>query len=96
MTFNFVGDKVANNLRNLKMTVLYRKGGTWAPVDVGRLVSGLKTEASSHPQHPECVILRGHYTKEETLKALMGGMAYTATLVTGVGSDQLPFEPSFF
>ena len=78
-----------SNLR----TILYREGGKWLPSEVGKIVRGLKTIASGHPEYPEYVILMGHHTKEATLEALDGGLAYTATQVTG--SDQLPFKPLF-
>ncbi len=83
--------QVGENRRKLKMTVLHRKGGAWHESEVGKLVNGLMTEASQHPQHPEYVVLFGHHTKEATLKALGGGQAYTATEVVGTDSKELPF-----
>ncbi len=92
---DLVGMMVAENRRNLKMTVLHRPGGTWHQSEVDKLVNGLKTEARQHPQHPEHLILFGHYTKEATLKALGGGQAYTATQVVGTDCKELPFKPGF-
>lgn len=87
--------QIAENRSKLKTTVLHRQGGVWHQVEVGRLVSGLMTEVSQHPKHPEHLVLFGHYTKEETLRALLGGQAYTALQVTGTDSKELPFVPGF-
>lgn len=92
---NLVALQVKENRSKLKMTVLHRPGGKWAPIEVGRLANGLVTEVSGHPKHSEYLVLFGHHTKEQTLVALMGGMAYTATLVTGVDSEHLPYVPGF-
>lgn len=92
---DLVGMQVAENRRKVKMTVLHREGGTWHRSEVGKLVSHLKTEVSQHPQHPEHLVMHGHYTKEATLEALGGGQAYTATQITGVDSKELPFMPGF-
>ena len=91
---NLTGMQIAENRRNLKMTILYRKGGKWHDSEVGKFINGLTTEMSQHPEHPEYVILWGHYTKEETLAALGGGFAYTTTQVTGIDSKELPFKPT--
>jgi hypothetical protein len=53
------------------------------------------TEASQRSDHPEYVVLYGHYTKEQTLRALGGGMAYTATQVTGADDPRIPFPTGF-
>lgn len=82
-------------IKNLKMTILFRAGGTWTGMEVDRLMSGLMTETSGHPDHPEYVILLGHYTKPETLKALLGGQTYTAEQIVGLRNPKLPFTPSF-
>lgn len=87
--------QVVENRRKLKMTVLHREGGVWHQMEVGRLVNGLMTEASQHPKHLEHLVLFGHYTKEQTLEALLGGQAYTAVQVTGTDSKDLPFVPGF-
>lgn len=81
-------------IRTIKMTVLHRPGGQWWTEEVARLTNGLMTEVSSHPRHPEDLILLGHYTKEQTLRAIGGGVAYTATPMTG--TKELPFMPGFF
>lgn len=86
---------VAENRRNLKVTVLHREGGTWHPSEISKLVNGLTTEASQLPQFPEHVILFGHHSKEETLRAIGGGQAYTATQVVGTHDASLPFVPGF-
>jgi len=83
------------HLRTVKMTVLHRPGGVWTKTEQGRLVNGLTTEAYTHPRHPECVILLGHFTKRQTLDAIWGGIAYTATQVVGVEDERLPFRPPF-
>ena len=80
---------------NLKTTVLHRPGGMRHQQEVNLLVGKLMTEASQHPKFPEYIILFGHHTKEETLRAIMGGIAYTATQVTGVDSERLPFNPGW-
>ena len=86
---------LAEKRRNLKMTILHRPGGIWHHSEVAKLVQGLTTEVSQHPKHPEHVVLFGHYTKEQTLKAIGGGIAYTATQVTGIQDERLPFIPGF-
>lgn len=91
---NLLAMQRIENRRNAKSTVLHRKGGTWPQTEVNRLVHGLRTEASGLPSQPEYLILFGHYTKGQTLEALLGGVAYTATQVTG--TDRLPFVPGFF
>lgn len=93
---DLMGIIMADNLRQLKTTVLFRKEGVWHREEVGRLVNGLMTEVSQHPENPEYLVLRGHYTKEETLRALIGGVAYTATQVTGADAPELPFKRPFF
>jgi len=86
--------QVMENRRSLKLTILHRPGGTWDPSEIGNLVCGLMTEVQEHPSFPEHVILYGHHTKEQTLHALMGGAAYTATQVTGRDDERLPWKPS--
>lgn len=93
---DLMGMHVEKSLRELKLTVLHRPGGFWNKVEVSRLCDGLMTEVYGHPQHPEHLILRGHFTKEQTLKALLGGIAYTATQVTGIKNEALPFRPDIF
>lgn len=78
-----------------KMTVLHRKDGTWHQSEISKLVNGLMTEVSEHSQHPEYLIILGHYTKEITLKVLGGGQAYTATEIVGKDNKGLPFIPGF-
>jgi cytochrome c-type biogenesis protein CcmH/NrfG len=92
---NLVAMQIAENRRTIKMTVLRREGGTWNRSEVSKLVNGLTTEASQHPQHPEHLVLFGHYTKDATLKALDGGQAYTATQIVGNDNKDLPFVPGF-
>ena len=91
---DLVGINIAERRRSLKMTILHRSGGVWHSFEVGKLVNGLMTELSQHPRHPEYLILFGHYSKEEALKALGGGQAYTATQITGMDNKELPFVPS--
>lgn len=79
----------------IKLTVLCRKGGTWGQTEVFRLTDGLRANISIHPDHLECLIVFGHFTKEQTLKALGGGLDYTATQVTGIDNKDLPFSPGF-
>jgi hypothetical protein len=95
MSFDFQAMRMEENSQKLKMTILYRSGGKWHIEEVRRLVLGLTTEASQLPIFPEYVVLFGHFTKEQTLEALLGGVAYTATQVTGVDSKELPFNPGF-
>lgn len=85
--------EVREKRNNVKMTVLHRPNGQWYRLEISRLVGGLMTEASQRRDFPEYVILFGHYTKEQTLKALWGGEAYTATQVTGL--DGAPFNPGW-
>lgn len=86
--------RIMDGRRALKTTVLHRPGGTWSEIDIGRLVSGLMTEAQERPEFPEHVILFGHHTKEQTFVALQGGMAYTATQITGIEDERLPWRPT--
>jgi hypothetical protein len=92
---DLVGMQVEKNRREMKMTVLYRSSGKWHLSEVSKLVNGLMTEISQHPQYTEYLIVYGHYTKEQTLKVLGGGVAYTATQVIGIQDDKLPFVPGF-
>lgn len=85
--------RIAENRRKLQTTVLHRPGGKWHGTEVSRLVNGLITEVSEHHKHPEYLIIFGHYTKEQTLKAIGGGVAYTAQQMTGM--EKLPFSPGF-
>lgn len=81
--------------REMKMTVLHRPNGVWHLIEVGRLVNGLMTEVSQHPEYPEYLVIYGHHTKEKTLEVMLGGIAYTATQITGMESRKLPFIPGF-
>ncbi len=81
--------------KNMKLTVLCRPNGVWHRPEVSRIINGLMTEASEHQQHPEYVILFGHYTKEKVLEALGGGVLFTVTQVTGSNSTELPFRAPF-
>lgn len=92
---DLIGMEIAENMRKLKLTVLHRPGGTWSDVEVSRLVNGLLTEAYSHQENPEYLILFGHHSKEETLQALLGAMAYTATQLIGINNEELPFRLPF-
>jgi len=92
---NLVAMQIEENRRNRKITVLRREGHTWHEAEVAKLCNGLNTEVSGHPQHPEYLILCGHHTKEQTLQALVGGQAYTATQITGLKSEGVPFIPGF-
>ena len=92
---DLVGMKVEDNRRRVKMTVLRRNGGKWHLLEVNRLVVGLKTEASQHPQYSEYVVLFGHFSKEQALKALLGGEAFIATQVIGIQTKDLPFNPGW-
>ncbi|HBI33924.1 MAG TPA: hypothetical protein DEA43_04100 [Candidatus Moranbacteria bacterium] len=87
--------QIEENRCKVKMTVLYRKGGTWQSCEVSRLADGLITEVSQHPKYPEYLIVFGHYTKEQTLVAHGGGLVYTATQITGIENKELPFIPGF-
>ncbi len=92
---DLVGMQVVENRQKMKMTLLHRPGGVWHESEVGWLVHKLNTVASHHLKHPEHLILWGHYTKDQTLAAIGGGQAYTATMITGVQDARLPFLPSF-
>lgn len=84
---------VLESRRKLKTTVLYREGGVWHDSEIDRLTMVLQTPVSYHPEHPEIVVLFGHYGKEQALKAIGFGVAFTTTQV--VGLDNLPFDPGF-
>lgn len=92
---NLVAMGIAESRRKTKMTILHRPGGVWHVSEVGKLINRLRIAASEHPQHPGYIIIFGHYTKEETLQTLGGGVAYTATQITGMDHQDLPFVPNF-
>jgi len=79
--------------KSLKMTLLHRSGGTWSSIDYERL-KNLALQIQMHPGFPEHVILYGHHTKAEILAALWGGLAFTATQITGYDDERLPWKPT--
>jgi hypothetical protein len=86
----WAGD-IQERRNSLKTTLLKRENGTWPQVEISRMVHNLTTEVASHPQFSEYLIIFGHFTKEEVLKAIWGGLAFTATKMTGL--TNLPFNP---
>ncbi len=82
--------EMRDNRKKMKVTVLHRQGEVWYPLEVNRLVNGLRTEVSQRASHPEHLVIFGHFTKERTLEVLGGGMAYTATQVTGIENAPFP------
>ncbi|MDD5464095.1 MAG: hypothetical protein PHP62_03020 [Candidatus Moranbacteria bacterium] len=92
---NLMAMQIEENRQKVKMTILRREGGTWQTWEVSNLACGLMTEVSQHPQHPEFLVVFGHYTKEQTLKAHGGGLAYNAIEIIGISDPRLPFIPSF-
>lgn len=78
-----------------KVTVLNRPGGRWYDIEVGRIVNGLKTSVSQHPQHPEFLLVAGEYTKAQVLKAMWGGQTFSCIVITGLDDQSLPFTPEF-
>ena len=83
---NMMAQDKIDSQSKIQFTILKRQGGVWHNTEVSRLVNGLRTEAYQHPKHPEYMYLYGHYTKAQTLEAMMGGSAYAAEQVTGVGN----------
>jgi len=83
--------RIAETRRNMKVTVLHRPNGIWHQQEVNRLCNGLMTEVSQKASHPEHLVLFGHFTKQQTLDVLIGGMAYTATQITGINDSRVPF-----
>lgn len=81
---DFKAIRMIESQKKMQVTILHRAGGVWHSTEVNRLVNDLMTEASQLPQHPEYLMLFGHYTKEETLRVIGGGVAYTAKPITGV------------
>jgi len=92
---DLIGKEITKRNLELKMTILYRPNGIWHPSETTKLVNNFMTALSEHPQHPEYLVIYGHYTKEETLNAIGGGVAYTATQITGLQNEELPFKPRF-
>lgn len=92
MTIDLAAMRMLENRRNLQVTILHRPGGAWSQEEVSRLVNGLHTEVQYLGSRPEYLLVWGHYTKGQTLEAIMGGVAYATTQVTGV--DKLPWFPS--
>jgi|GEM_PF-2276391 len=92
-----VAGMMASELRErrskIPYTVLHRPGGTWSELEVGLLVENLRTEVYQQRQHPEYLILYGTWSKDQTLEAIMGGIAYTAKSLIGWENPQLPFHP---
>ena len=86
---------LAEKRKKMKLTVLHRAGGKWHASEESKLANGLTPEVQSHPQYPEYLILVGHHTKEATLAAIGGGMAYTATQVVGASHEDLPWPYKF-
>jgi len=76
----------------VKLTVLHRVGGEWHASELYRLANGLMARVDGHPRYPEHLILAGHHTKEATLAAIGGGMAYTATQAVGAAHADLPWQ----
>lgn len=92
---DLAGMDILEKQKKMKMTILHRAGGVWHQEEVGRLAVSLQTVICRRPQFPEHLVAFGHYTKEETLKALINGAAYTATQIIGLYNEKLPFTPSF-
>ena len=92
---DLVGMHMRESRLKIKMTILHRPGGVWDKIEIGRLATGLVTEVSQHHKHPEHIILFGHYTKKQTLKAILGGVQYSVEQITGVPNIKLPFHPGF-
>jgi len=90
---DIMGMQIAKKRSTTESTVLYRSGGVWRPLEVDRLVNGLMTEVSQHPQYPEYLILCRHFTKAQALEAIGGCQAFIAEQMTGV--DGLPFTPGW-
>jgi hypothetical protein len=86
-----------------KLTVLFRKGGTWSESGCENEVTGLavslklrkghKISTVFHIERPEYLILLGHFEDEEILEVLDGGHPVTITRITGADSKELPFKP---
>ena len=76
--------------RELKLTILHRKGGAWHEQETSKLLK-LTPAIDGHQKHPEYIVLLGHFTKAQTLAALGGGQSYTVTQVVGARNEQLPF-----
>ena len=81
--------------REIQLTILHRPSGDWTSSESGRIVNGLMTEMEQHPQYPEYAILFGHYSKQDVLQALSGGVSFTALQVTGVEDERLPWRTRF-
>lgn len=88
---NLTANRLEEKCRKLKTTVLYREGGTWAQLEISRIVNHFTTSVTADPKHPEYLIVSGHHTKEQILGAILGGVAFTAKQVTGI--SDLPFSP---
>lgn len=92
MNFSVVQSRV--DPRNVLITVLYRSGGRWQTLEVNRLVNRLKTQVSENPEHPEHLILLGHFTKQMAVQAI-GGNTFITVKIIGANSSSVPFVPSF-
>jgi len=79
-------------LVELKQTILFREGGSWSRLEVSRLTRGLQTEVSGMDSKPEYLVLLGHYSKEEVLRAMMGGESFVVTQVTDARDSRLPWQ----
>jgi hypothetical protein len=92
---DLLGMTVRAQRAETKITLLHRPGGTWHRSEVSKLVEGFRNSVCEHPQHPEYLILPEHRTKEEALRILGGGIAFTAKQVLGFNNPALPWIPQF-
>ncbi len=73
--------------KQTKFTLLEKQGG-WAHFDMLHLREALATAVRGHPEHPNHLVLDGHFTDEELRAALP--KEYAAQTV--VGAHRLPKE----
>lgn len=88
----FYNEQFKEETKNLKSTVLFRKGGKWSAEEVNRLMGRFEEGVWHDKEHPEHLILKGKHRSEKSIsKVLTRATAYIVTHVTG--TEKLPFSP---
>lgn len=91
---DYYKNQVKIQTKDLKTTVLFRKGGKWSVDEVNRLINAFETGVWwNKSEYPEYLIVEGHYPDEAIPKALGEVPEYTVTDVIGIESEALPFIP---
>lgn len=93
---DYYHQKLKECTKNLKSTVLFRAGGTWSAKEVADLTNLVGPESGvwcMPSEHPEYLILEGHFSNRSISRTLRGSLPYTVTRVIGNDEKDLPFLP---